>query len=228
MAVSDRAQGKGKGKNKRTSLANGERGQLKQLGALSMLFKKRFRKTSRREMTADYLQKIIESNRFCFVNKLDGTWDLEKPAAGTDSQRATTDIPATHLIVCVAMAMRSEAHQLGFNLFLLHMDCFRILEEVRKTIDEQSVIQLAPESVSQKHLPAVVAMVFRDAAGDEPQGLLQRAASVISKHLLEPPSMASTIGMRDLGFHPCRCPQNTRRRSAATRNCMNFQCGKGL
>ncbi|KKY30395.1 hypothetical protein UCDDA912_g09664 [Diaporthe ampelina] len=171
MAVSDRAQGKGKGKNKRTSLANGERGQLKQLGALSMLFKKRFRKTSRREMTADYLQKIIESNGFCFVNKLD----------------------ATHLIVCVAMAMRSEAHQLGFNLFLLHMACFRILEEVRKTIDEQSVIQLAPESVSQKCLPAVVAMVFRDAAGDEPQGLLQRAASVISKHLLEPPSMASTI-----------------------------------
>lgn len=193
-----------------------------------MLFKKRFRKMSRREMTAEYLQKIIESNGFRFVQKDDRTWDLEKPKAGADSERATNDIPATHLIVCVTMAMRSEAHQMGFNLFLLHMDCLKILEEIRKTIDEQTVLRLVPESTKQKQLPAVVAMVFRDAAAVEPQGLLQRAASVVSKHLLEPSSMASTLGMRDLGFQPCRCPQNTGRGIATTRNCMNLQCKKGL
>lgn len=193
-----------------------------------MLFKKRFRKTSRREMTAEYLQKIIESNGFRFVQKDDRTWDLEKPKAGTDSERATTYIPATHLVTCVTMAMRSEAHQLAFNLFLLHMDCFKILEEIRKTIDDQTVLRLAPEPTKHKELPAVVTMVLRDAAADQPQGLLQRAASVVSKHLLEPSSMASTLGMRDLGFQPCRCPQNTLRGSAATCNCMNLKCGKGL
>lgn len=221
----DRAQSKGKGKNKKISLPNAERGQLKELGALSMLFKKRFCKTSRREMTPEYLQKIIEANGFRFVQGDDGKWDLEESKAGIDPGRANTDIPATQLIVCVAMAMRSEAHQLGFNLFLLHMDCFKILEEIRKTIDEQTVLRLAPESTKQKQLPSVVAMVFRDAVGDEPQGLLQRAASVISKHLLEPSAMASTIGMIDLGFRPCRCPQNIRRETAATRNCMSIQCG---
>lgn len=223
--MSDRTQSKYKGKNKKTSLPNAERGQLKELGALSMLFKKRFRKNSRREMTPEYLQKIIEANGFRFVQQDDGKWDLEKPKPGTDPARATTDIPATQLIVCVAMAMRSEAHQLGFNLFLLHMDCLKILEEIRKTIDEQTVLRLAPESTKQKHLPSVVAMVFRDAAGDEPQGLMKRAASVMSKHLLQPSAMASTIGMRDLGFRTCRCPQNIGRESAATRNCMSLQCG---
>lgn len=224
LSVSDRAQSKGKGKNKKTAFSNAERGQLKELGALSMLFKKRFRKTSRREMTPEYLQKIIEAHGFRFVQLDDGKWDLERPKAGIDPERANTDIPATQLIVCVAMAMRSEAHQLGFNLFLLHMDCFKILEEIRKTIDEQTVLRLAPESTKQKQLPSVVAMVFRDAAGDEPQGLLQRAASVMSKHLLEPSAMASTIGMRDLGFRTCRCPQNTGRETATNRNCMSLQC----
>lgn len=193
-----------------------------------MLFKKRFRKTSRREMTAEYLQKIIESNGFRFVQKDGKAWDLEKPKAGTDTERGTTDIPASHLIVCVAMAMRSEAYQIGFNLFLLHIVCLKILEEIRKTIDDETVLRLAPESIKQKQLPAVVTMIFRDAAGEDPQGLLQRAASIISKHLLEPSSMASTIGMRDMGFHPCRCPQNTARGSAATCNCMDHRCGKGL
>ncbi|KAG6361302.1 hypothetical protein INS49_009527 [Diaporthe citri] len=226
--ATDRAQGKGK-KGKRMLPPNSERGQLKELGALSMLFKKRFQKSSRREMTAEYLQKIIESNGFRFVNQEDGSWDLEKPKSGSATERApSSNIPATHLIICVTMAIRSEAHQMGFNLFLLHMDCLKILEEIRKTIDEQTVLKIASESANQKQLLAVVAMVFRDAAADKPQGLLQRAASVVSKHLLEPSSMASTLGMRDLGFQVCRCPQNTGRGSAATRNCMNLQCGKGL
>ncbi|KAK7716396.1 hypothetical protein SLS64_003550 [Diaporthe eres] len=228
LSATDRARGKGKSKGKKTSAPDTERGRLKELGALSMLFKKRFSKTSRREMTAEYLQKIIESNGFHFVQKDDGAWDLEKPKAGTVSERATTDIPATHIITCVTMAMRSEAHQLAFNLFLLHMDCLKILEEICKTIDEQTMLRLAPEPSKNKELPAVVTMVLRDAAADKPQGLLQRAASVVSKHLLEPSSMASTLGMRDLGFQPCRCPQNTARGSAATRNCMNLKCGKGL
>lgn len=194
-----------------------------------MLFKKRFQKTSRRQMTAEYLQKIIESNGFRFVDQEDGSWDLVKPKSGSAAERApSSDIPSTHLIVCVTMAMRSEAHQIGFNLFLLHMNCFRILEEIRKTIDEQTIIQLAPESASQKQLPAVVTMVFRDAAANEPQGLLQRAASIVSKHLRETSSASSTLGTRDLGFLTCRCPQNTGRGSAATQNCMSLHCGEGL
>lgn len=228
LSATDRAQSKGKGKNKRSSLPNAERGQLKELGPLSMLFKKRFRKTYRREMTAEYLQKIIESTGFRFVQRGEKSWSLEKPKAGTDSGGAATDIPATHISVCVSMAMRVEAHQIGFNLFLLHMDCLKLLEEIRKTIDDKTVLRLAPESTKQKHLPAVVTMIFRDAAGEEPQGLLLRAASVVSNHLLEPSSMGSTLGVRDLGFQPCRCPQNTGREGAATRNCMNGQCGKGL
>lgn len=194
-----------------------------------MHFKKRSRKTARRETTAEYLQKLIEPRGLRFVGKEDDTWGLEKFTVGPHSGRPPTpDIPTHQLIVCVTTAIRVEAHQLGFNLFLLHMDCFRILEEIRKTIDEQTALQLAPESVDQKHLPSVVAMVFKDAAGDKPKGLLQRAASVISRHLREPSSMASTFGERDLGFQPCTCPHNTGRGGGATRNCMDLRCGKGL
>lgn len=230
LSVNDRSQGKNKGKNKRLSLPNAERGQLKELGAMSMLFKKRFRKTSRRgEMTAKYLQKIIESNGFRFVKKGDGTWELVKSNAVFDSERLPTPgIPATQLIICVTMALRSEAHLTAFNYFLLHIDCVRILGEIRKTIDDHTVQRLAPESAKQKHFPSVVAMIFRDAAGSEPQGLLQRAASVVKRHLLEPTSMASTMGMRDLGFHPCRCSQNIGRSSGATQNCIGLQCGMGI
>lgn len=197
---------------------------------MSMIFKKRFRKTSnRRDMTPEYVQKIIESNGFRFVKMDDGTWDLQQPKAGFESERLLTpDIPAIQLIICLTMAMRSEAHELGFNYFLLHMDCFRILEEIRKTIDDGTVQWLAPESVKQKQIPSVVAMIFRDAAGDYPLGLMQRAASIVRNHLLERSSMASTLGMRDLGFHPCRCPHNTGRTSAATNNCVSLQCGMGL
>jgi hypothetical protein len=197
---------------------------------MSMIFKKRFRKTSnRRDMTAGYIQKIIESNGFRFVKMDDGTWDLQQPNEGFDSERLPTpDIPATQLIVCLTMAMRSEAHELAFNYFLLHMDCFRILEDIRKTIDDNTAQWLAPESAKQKHLPSVVAMIFRDAANNYPLGLMQRAASVVRNHLLKPSSMASTLGMRDLGFHPCRCPHNTGRTSAATTNCVSLQCGMGM
>lgn len=228
--MNDRSQGKSKNKNKRLSLSNAEQGQLKELSPMSMLFKKRFRKTSRRsEMTAKYLQKIIGSNGFRFVKKGGNTWDLVKSNTLFDSEWwPTPGIPATQLVVCVTMALRSEAHMTAFNYFLLHMDCIKILEEIRKTIDDPTVQRLAPESAKQKQLPSVVAMIFRDAAGNEPQGLLQRAASVVKRHLLEPSSMASTMGMRDLGFHPCRCPQNIGRRTAATQNCIGPQCGMGL
>lgn len=196
---------------------------------MSMIFKKRFRKTSnRRDITTEYVQKIIESNGFRFVKRNDGKWDLQRAEAVPDSDRIPTpDIPAAQLVVCVAMALRAEAHEVGFNYFLLHMDCFRILEEIRKAIDNTTVKRLAPEAPKQKHLPSVVAMVFRDAAGPKPEGLMQRAASVVRDHLLKPSSMASTMGMRDLGFDPCRCAQNVGRAGAATNNCMNLQCGRG-
>lgn len=179
-------------------------------------------------MTPEYLRKILDSNEFRFVQKDETEWSLEWLKAGTYPEYVDTDIQARRVIACMTMSMTREAHQLGFNLFLLHLDCFRTLEEIRKTIDEKTVLRLAPESTKQKHLPAVVTMVFRDAAGKESQGLLQRAASVLSKHLREPSSMASSTGMRDLGFHPCRCPQNTGREVAETRNCMNLRCGEGL
>ncbi|POS73942.1 hypothetical protein DHEL01_v207662 [Diaporthe helianthi] len=206
LAMLDRPQGKTKGKNKRLSLSNAEQGKLKELGTMSMIFKKRFRKNSnRRDITAAYVQKVVESNGFRFVKMLDGRWDLQRAQTMPDSDRIPTrDIPASQLTVCVTMAMRAEAHELAFNYFLLHVDCFRILEEIRRAIGDDAVQRLAPESSRQKHLPSVVAMVFRDAASDKPEGLMQHATSILRNHLLKPSSMASTLGMRDLGFNTCR------------------------
>lgn len=229
LAMLDRPQGKTKGKNKRLSLSNAEQGKLKELGTMSMIFKKRFRKNSnRRDITAAYVQKVVESNGFRFVKMLDGRWDLQRAQTMPDSDRIPTrDIPASQLTVCVTMAMRAEAHELAFNYFLLHVDCFRILEEIRRAIGDDAVQRLAPESSRQKHLPSVVAMVFRDAASDKPEGLMQHATSILRNHLLKPSSMASTLGMRDLGFNTCRCVQNTGRATAATNNCMNLDCRVG-
>lgn len=223
LSAIDRTQGKKKGKNKKGPPPNSERGKLKELAPLSMLFKKRFRKSSRWELTPELLKKMVESRGFRFVNR-DGKWDLEKPKDGVNSGGGSPDIPATHLIVCTAIAMRWEAHQLALNLFELHMDCFKVLEQIRRTIDEETVLLLAPESAKQKELPSVVAMVFRDAASDKPQRLLLHAAFVVSRHLLEPSSKVGTIFMRDLGFHPCRCPQNTGRASATNNSCTNMKC----
>ncbi|KAG8169909.1 hypothetical protein KVR01_000654 [Diaporthe batatas] len=208
LAVLDRPQGKNKGKNKRLSVPNGEQGKLRELGTMSMIFKKRFRKTSsRRDITTEYVQKIIESNGFRFVKRNHGNWDLQRAEATSDSDRTPTPvIPATQLVVCVTMAMRAEAHEVAFNYFLLHMDCFRILEDIRKMIGDSTVQRLAPDAPKQKCLPSVVAMVFRDAAGQEPEGLMQHAASIMRNHFLKPSSMASTMGMRDLGFDPCSVP----------------------
>lgn len=197
---------------------------------MSMIFKKRFRKASnRRDITAEYVQKIIESNGFRFVRTYNGEWDLQRAEVASDSDRIPSpNIPATQLVVCVTMAMRAEAHEVAFNYFLLHMDCFRILEEIRKTMGDTTAQRPAPEAPKQqKPPPSVVAMIFRDAAADKPKGLMQRAASVVRYHLLKPSSMASTLGMRDLGFEPCRCAQNTGRAGAATNNCMNLECGRG-
>jgi hypothetical protein len=226
--MSDRSFSKNKGKIKRLSLPDVQQGpRLKELATMSIIFKKRFRKASnRRDMTPEYIQKIVESNGFRFYKMEDGTWDLHHPKAGLDMEwPLAPEMPATQLIICLTMAMRTEAHETAFNYFLLHMDCYRVLEEIRKTIDDSTVQWLAPESAKQKHLPSVVAMVFRDAAADYPLGLMQRAAPIVANHVHERSSLESTSGMRDLGFYPCRCPHNTRRTSAATINCRSSQCG---
>ncbi|KAJ0106823.1 hypothetical protein J7T55_001347 [Diaporthe amygdali] len=185
-----------RGKNKKT-----ERGTLKHKGEFAMQFMNLYWKTALRGLTVCDLQQMIEETGRRFVMKEDGKILLEAPGQADPSAKPAPDnMPIHELIYGLSNIVYNENRLMAFDYFQLHRICFQYLEHIRGTIDEQTLHRLCPESAAQKHLPSVVSMIFRDAAGDEPQGLLQLAASTLLKHIKGPTSNSCTRAMRDLGI----------------------------
>lgn len=191
-----------------------------------MQFKNLYHQTALRGLTVIDLQQMIEANGSRFVMREDGKFRLMFPGEADSSAKPAPDnMPPHEVIYGLSIVVFCESHQMAFDYFQFHKVCLEFLKNVRETIDEQTVQRLSSEFATQKLLSAVVAVIFRDAAGDEPQGLLQHAASTLLKHITDPASTGCTWAMRDLGRYPCWCPENIGKGIAASSNCRNAICG---